>query len=64
MQSLADLSPLLIRLAVRAGIVLLVVWAFRKLRPADTAVLDLSVEKRRRQAGGQDSTGHGAKKRA
>lgn len=64
MQSLADLSPLLIRLAVRAGIVLLVVWAFKKLRPADTEVLDLSADKRRRQAGGREPAGRVAKKRA
>lgn len=64
MQSLADLSPLLLRLAVRAGIVLLVVWTFKKLRPGDTAVIDLSADKRRRQAGERASAGRGAKKGA
>ncbi len=50
MLTVEELSPLLLRLALRAVLVLLVVWACKKLKPADTAYIDLAAEKRKRQA--------------
>ena len=48
MQSLEELTPLFLRLALRGAIVLLVIWAFKKLKPADTGVIDFAAEKRRK----------------